>query len=124
MRLEYCIIFLGSLTGVESWSIRSQNCWSLRQSLVSRIRTGDDKNVMEVEESIHCILNRLWYPGVEIDHFSNYIFHTVVYGQIDSYGGDDDSRSLAVRAMLFRGLIARFFHSQQTDLFNEERNIV
>ncbi|GFU14914.1 hypothetical protein TNCV_191631 [Trichonephila clavipes] len=49
-------------------------------------RTGDDKKVMETEESIHCILNRLWYPDVEMDHFSNSIFHTVVYEQIDSYG--------------------------------------
>ncbi|GFX59214.1 hypothetical protein TNCV_4304461 [Trichonephila clavipes] len=49
-------------------------------------RTGDDKKVMEAEESIHCILNRLWYLGVEIDPFSNSIFPTVVYGQIDPYG--------------------------------------
>ncbi|GFX44068.1 hypothetical protein TNCV_4118641 [Trichonephila clavipes] len=41
-------------------------------------RTNDDKKVMEDEERIHCILNRLWYPGVEIDHFSNSIIHTVV----------------------------------------------
>ncbi|GFW36874.1 transposable element Tcb2 transposase [Trichonephila clavipes] len=48
-------------------------------------RTGDDKNVMEAEESIHCVLNRLWYPNGEMDPFSNFIFHTVVYCQIDSY---------------------------------------
>ncbi|GFU33715.1 hypothetical protein TNCV_2047881 [Trichonephila clavipes] len=53
---------------------------------VEEKRTGDDKKVMEAEESIHCILNQLWYPGVEMDHFSNSIFHSVVYGQIDSYG--------------------------------------
>ncbi|GFY00232.1 hypothetical protein TNCV_4664841 [Trichonephila clavipes] len=41
---------------------------------------------MEAEESIHCTWNRLWYPGVEMDHFSNSIFHSIVYGQIDSYG--------------------------------------
>ncbi|GFX14192.1 putative transposable element [Trichonephila clavipes] len=46
----------------------------------------EERRVMEAEESIHCILNRLWYPGVEIDHFFNSIFHTVVYGQIDSCG--------------------------------------
>ncbi|GFU83901.1 hypothetical protein TNCV_3852231 [Trichonephila clavipes] len=46
-------------------------------------RTGGDKKVMEAEEIIHC---SLWYPGVEMDHFSNSIFHTVVYGQIDLYG--------------------------------------
>ncbi|GFX81209.1 DUF4817 domain-containing protein [Trichonephila clavipes] len=28
----------------------------------------------------------LWYPDVEMDHFSNSISHTVVYGQINSYG--------------------------------------
>ncbi|GFX01644.1 hypothetical protein TNCV_3971441 [Trichonephila clavipes] len=48
-------------------------------------RTGDDKKVIEIEESVHCILNRLWHSDVEIDHFSNSILHTVVYGQIDSY---------------------------------------
>ncbi|GFU46773.1 integrase catalytic domain-containing protein [Trichonephila clavipes] len=47
--------------------------------------TGDDKKVIEIEDSIHCILNRLCHPDVEIDHFSNSILHTVVYGQIDSY---------------------------------------
>ncbi|GFU74913.1 hypothetical protein TNCV_4508731 [Trichonephila clavipes] len=54
-------------------------------------RTGDN-NVMEAEESIHCILNRLWYPGVKMDLFSNSIFHTVIYGQIDSY--DEECLSL------------------------------
>ncbi|GFV96748.1 hypothetical protein TNCV_3388411 [Trichonephila clavipes] len=48
-------------------------------------RMGDD-TVMETDESIHCILSRLWYPDDEMYHFSNSIFHTVVYGQIDSYG--------------------------------------
>ncbi|GFY07284.1 hypothetical protein TNCV_5084711 [Trichonephila clavipes] len=43
-------------------------------------RTGDDKKVMEAEESRHCIWNRLWYPGVEMDHFFNSIFHTAVCG--------------------------------------------
>ncbi|GFY16398.1 hypothetical protein TNCV_2350411 [Trichonephila clavipes] len=31
------------------------------------------------------MLNQLWHPDVEIDHFSNSILHTVVYGQIDSF---------------------------------------
>ncbi|GFW03989.1 piggyBac transposable element-derived protein 4 [Trichonephila clavipes] len=53
-------------------------------------RTDDDKKVMEAEDSIHCILNRLWYSGVEIGHFSNSIFHTVIYGQIDSYDSSRD----------------------------------
>ncbi|GFX15108.1 hypothetical protein TNCV_2480221 [Trichonephila clavipes] len=48
-------------------------------------RKGDDKKVIEIEV-IHCILNRLWHSDVEIDHFSNSILHTIVYGQIDSYG--------------------------------------
>ncbi|GFT14123.1 hypothetical protein TNCV_3641841 [Trichonephila clavipes] len=48
-------------------------------------RTGDDKKVMETEESIPFILYWLWYPDVEMDHFSNSILHTVVYGEIDSY---------------------------------------
>ncbi|GFY25867.1 hypothetical protein TNCV_1916171 [Trichonephila clavipes] len=48
-------------------------------------RMGDDKKVMKTEESIPYILYWLWYPYVEIDHFSNSILHTVVYGQIDSY---------------------------------------
>ncbi|GFU86720.1 hypothetical protein TNCV_4966651 [Trichonephila clavipes] len=47
-------------------------------------RTDDDKNVMEPGEILHCILNRVWYPNVEMDSFS--IFHIVVFGQIDSYG--------------------------------------
>ncbi|GFW98027.1 hypothetical protein TNCV_1203281 [Trichonephila clavipes] len=47
-------------------------------------KTGDDKKVMETE-SIPEILYWLWHPDVEIDHFSNSILHTVVYGQIDSY---------------------------------------
>ncbi|GFT27424.1 hypothetical protein TNCV_1275391 [Trichonephila clavipes] len=60
-------------------------------------RTGKDKKVMKAEESIHCILKQLEYtlygttihciyPGVEMGHFSNSIFPTVVYEQIDSYG--------------------------------------
>ncbi|GFT49504.1 hypothetical protein TNCV_3366901 [Trichonephila clavipes] len=57
-------------------------------------RTGDDKKVMEAEESIYCILNRLWYPGVGIDHYSNSIVHTVVYGQIDSYATDVFSKDM------------------------------
>ncbi|GFW64510.1 hypothetical protein TNCV_813451 [Trichonephila clavipes] len=56
------------------------------RSAAEEKRTGDDKKVIEIEESIHCILNRLWQPDVEIDHFSNSIIHTVVYGQLDSYG--------------------------------------
>ncbi|GFV29101.1 hypothetical protein TNCV_4601331 [Trichonephila clavipes] len=48
-------------------------------------KTGDDMKVIEIEESKHCILNRLWHPDVETDHFSNSIHHIVVYGQIDSY---------------------------------------
>ncbi|GFW11085.1 hypothetical protein TNCV_4782951 [Trichonephila clavipes] len=48
-------------------------------------RTGDDKKVMEAEESIPYILYWLWYLDVEMDHFSNSILHIVVYGQIDSY---------------------------------------
>ncbi|GFV90641.1 hypothetical protein TNCV_2223571 [Trichonephila clavipes] len=47
-------------------------------------RKGDDK-VMETEESIPYVLYWLWYPDVEIGHFSNSILHIVVYGQIDSY---------------------------------------
>ncbi|GFW42729.1 hypothetical protein TNCV_473191 [Trichonephila clavipes] len=31
-------------------------------------RTDDVKKVIEIEESIHCILNLLWHPDVEIDH--------------------------------------------------------
>ncbi|GFU50638.1 hypothetical protein TNCV_2798661 [Trichonephila clavipes] len=81
----------------DTWSVAEEN------------RTGDDKKVMEAEESVHCILNRLRYPGVEMDQFSNSIFHTVVYGQIDLYGEHDDSSSLVVRAMFFRGLLVRFF---------------
>ncbi|GFV89143.1 uncharacterized protein TNCV_4913421 [Trichonephila clavipes] len=57
------------------------NTWSAAEEK----RTGGDKKVMEAEASIHYIFNRLWYPGVEMDHFSNSIFHTVVYGQINSY---------------------------------------
>ncbi|GFV79983.1 hypothetical protein TNCV_1217511 [Trichonephila clavipes] len=51
-------------------------------------RMGDDKKMMETEESISYILYSilwLWYPDVEIDHFSNSILHIVFYGQIDSY---------------------------------------
>ncbi|GFT92214.1 uncharacterized protein TNCV_774921 [Trichonephila clavipes] len=42
----------------------------LARSAAEEKRTGDDKKVIEIEESIHCILNRLWHPDVEIDHFS------------------------------------------------------
>ncbi|GFW65296.1 uncharacterized protein TNCV_395621 [Trichonephila clavipes] len=48
--------------------------------------TGDVDRMTDADESIHCILNRVLYPGVVIDHFSNSIFHTVVYGHVDSYG--------------------------------------
>ncbi|GFV34480.1 hypothetical protein TNCV_466941 [Trichonephila clavipes] len=96
MRLEYCIIFLGSLTGeggrklehpvakllVVAAIVGFSDTWSVTEEK----RTGDDKKVMEAEETIHCILSRLWYPSVEMDHFSDSIFYTVVYGQIDSYG--------------------------------------
>ncbi|GFX15144.1 hypothetical protein TNCV_2708502 [Trichonephila clavipes] len=58
--------------------------WVILRSAADEKRTGDDKKVIEIEESIHCILNRLWHPDVEIDHFSNSILHTLVYGQIDS----------------------------------------
>ncbi|GFX28945.1 hypothetical protein TNCV_3029881 [Trichonephila clavipes] len=91
MRLEYRIIVLCSLTGVESWSIGSQNSvvveivgFSDIGSAAEVKRKGDDK-VMETEESIPYILYWLWYPDVEIGHFSNSILHIVVYGQIDSY---------------------------------------
>ncbi|GFW41051.1 hypothetical protein TNCV_414601 [Trichonephila clavipes] len=60
----------------------SSDIWSAAEEK----RTGDDKKVIEIEESAHCILNRLWHPDVDIDHFANSILHTVVYGQIDSYG--------------------------------------
>ncbi|GFT44417.1 putative RNA-directed DNA polymerase from transposon X-element [Trichonephila clavipes] len=91
MRLEYRIVVLCSLTGVESWSIGSQNSvvveivgFSDIGSAAEVKRKGDDK-VMETEESIPYILYWLWYPDVEIGHFSNSILHIVVYGQIDSY---------------------------------------
>ncbi|GFW42363.1 transposase [Trichonephila clavipes] len=32
-------------------------------SVAEEKRRSDDKKVMETEESIHCILNRLWYPN-------------------------------------------------------------
>ncbi|GFV35569.1 hypothetical protein TNCV_2554591 [Trichonephila clavipes] len=105
MRLDYCIIFLGRKLEhpvakllVVVAIVGFSDTWSAAEEK----RTGDDKMVMETEESTHCILNRLWYPDVEMDHFSNSIFHTIVYGQIDSYGEDDDSSSLAVRAMFLR----------------------
>ncbi|GFV27527.1 hypothetical protein TNCV_746801 [Trichonephila clavipes] len=54
----------------------SSDIWSAAEEKM----TGDDKKMIEIEESIHCILNRLWHLDVEIDHFSNSILHTVVYG--------------------------------------------
>ncbi|GFT01176.1 hypothetical protein TNCV_3373081 [Trichonephila clavipes] len=50
----------------------SSDTWSAAEEK----RTGDDKKVIEIEESIHGILNRFWHPDVEIDHFSNSILHT------------------------------------------------
>ncbi|GFU41670.1 hypothetical protein TNCV_1064951 [Trichonephila clavipes] len=55
------------------------------ESAAEEKRTGDDKKVMETQESIPYILYWLWYPDVDIDHFSNYILHIVVYEQFDSY---------------------------------------
>ncbi|GFX10197.1 hypothetical protein TNCV_1865951 [Trichonephila clavipes] len=62
-------------------------------------RTGDDKKVMETEESIPYILYWLRYPDVEIDHFSNSILHIVVYGQIDSHDEAWASRSFDEREL-------------------------
>ncbi|GFX45209.1 hypothetical protein TNCV_3432571 [Trichonephila clavipes] len=49
---------------------------------------GDIERRTDADESRHYILNRVLNPGVEIDHFSNFSFHTFVYGQVDSYALD------------------------------------
>ncbi|GFR30376.1 hypothetical protein TNCT_161021 [Trichonephila clavata] len=43
-------------------------------------RPDDEERMLDVEERIHCFLNNP--PGVDVDHFSNSIFRTVVYGQV------------------------------------------
>ncbi|GFV90550.1 hypothetical protein TNCV_2222661 [Trichonephila clavipes] len=88
-KLEHSVAKLMVVTAIVGFS----HTWSATEEK----RTGDDKKVMEAEESIHCILNRLWYPGVEMDHFSNSIFSTAVCGQIDSYGDDDSSSFVVTR---------------------------
>ncbi|GFW70210.1 hypothetical protein TNCV_660141 [Trichonephila clavipes] len=86
----YCFVFFDGGRKLEHWVAKLTVVVEIVGfdigSAAEEKRTGDDKKVIEVEESIHCILNRLWHPDVEIDHFSNSILHTVVYGQIDSYG--------------------------------------
>ncbi|GFQ88051.1 hypothetical protein TNCT_492311 [Trichonephila clavata] len=47
-------------------------------------RTHDDERMLDAEESIHCIVNNP--QDVEIDHFFNSIFRSVVYGQVGSDG--------------------------------------
>ncbi|GFU62173.1 hypothetical protein TNCV_2474061 [Trichonephila clavipes] len=86
----YCFVFFDGGRKLEHWVAKLTVVVEIVGfdigSAAEEKRTGDDKKVIEVEESIHCILNRLWHPDVEMDHFSNSILHTVVYGQIDSYG--------------------------------------
>ncbi|GFW03724.1 hypothetical protein TNCV_2538351 [Trichonephila clavipes] len=70
----YCFVFFDGGRKLEHWVAKLSvvveivgfsDIWSA----VEEKRTGDDKKVIETEESIHCILNRLWHPDFEIGHF-------------------------------------------------------
>ncbi|GFT36991.1 hypothetical protein TNCV_175201 [Trichonephila clavipes] len=63
---------------------------------------GDVERMLDADDTIHCILKRVLYPGVKIDHFSNSIFYTVVYGQVDSY----------VEVLLLLGTLGILPHTQ------------
>ncbi|GFV01815.1 hypothetical protein TNCV_2550691 [Trichonephila clavipes] len=85
----YCFVFFDGGRKLEHWVAKLSVVveivgFSDIGSAADVKRKGDDK-VMETEESIPYILYWLWYPDVEIGHFSNSILHIVVYGQIDSY---------------------------------------
>ncbi|GFT64602.1 hypothetical protein TNCV_649731 [Trichonephila clavipes] len=85
----YCFVFFDGGRKLEHWVAKLSVVVEIVSfsdigSAAEVKRKGDDK-VMETEESIPYILYWLWYPDVEIGHFSNFILHIVVYGQIDSY---------------------------------------
>ncbi|GFX00666.1 hypothetical protein TNCV_2236731 [Trichonephila clavipes] len=85
----YCFVFFDGGRKLEHWVAKLSVVveivgFSDIGSAAEVKRKGDDK-VMETEESIPYILYWLWYPDVEIGHFSNSILHIVVYVQIDSY---------------------------------------
>ncbi|GFX19960.1 uncharacterized protein TNCV_1435201 [Trichonephila clavipes] len=71
----YCLVFFDGGRKLEHWVAKLSVVveivgFSDIRSAAEEKRTGDDKKLMETEESIPYILYWLWYPDVEISHFS------------------------------------------------------